>query len=517
MDVLVSLTDRLWNPLVVLALGLGLVLTVLTRGVQVRRIPDMVRLIVSNERSAAGVSSFQALTLTLSSRIGVGNIAGVATAIAAGGPGSLFWMAVMALLGGATAFVESTLAQIYKSTSQGRFCGGIPYYIEKGLGRKWLATAAAAVALVLYTLLAPGVQANSIAVSVGQATGLSPWVTGALVTAGLGFIVFGGRRRVVAVADTLVPFMAGGYIAVALAVLVVNIAEVPAVVALVLRSAVGADAVFGGIVGLAVAWGVRRALFSNVAGVGEGTFGSAAAEVSHPAKQGLVQAFSIYIDTLFLCMATGFMILVTGNYNVHAAGGGHIVAHVPGVEAGPAYTQAAVDAVLPGVGTYFVALAITLFAFTTLVAFAYIADTNLAYLTRGVSRPACRHGMRAALLTMVFHGSVESADVVWAIGDLGYATLAWINMACIILLARPALVALRDYEAQRRRGLDPTFDPLALGIRNADHWTGAAAAGPARPPAVRPVPEQVPEDGGRGRLRAAVTRARRGRSGGAGR
>ncbi|MFC3995642.1 alanine/glycine:cation symporter family protein [Nocardiopsis sediminis] len=491
MDVLAALADLLWNPLVVVALGLGLVLTVLTRGVQIRCIPDMIRLIVSGAPSTAGVSSFQALTLTLSSRIGVGNIAGVATAIAAGGPGSLLWMAVMALLGGATAFVESTLAQIYKSTSQGRFCGGIPYYIEKGLGKRWLATAAAGVALVLYAVLAPGVQANSIAVGVERATGLSPWITGAVVTAGLGVIVFGGRRRVVAVADTLVPFMAGGYIAVALVVLAANIGEVPAVAALVVRSAVGADAVFGGIVGAAVAWGVRRALFSNVAGVGEGTFGSAAAEVSHPVKQGLVQAFSIYIDTLFICMATGFMILVTGNYNVHAGGGGggQIVSHLPGVPAGPAYTQAAVDAVLPGVGPYFVALAIALFAFTTLVAFAYIADTNLAYLTRGVPRPAIRHAVRAALLAMVLYGSVESADVVWALGDVGYATLAWVNMVCISLLARPALTALRDYEEQRRSGVDPTFDPVALGICNADQWPERRAderAEAAPPPAEGP-------------------------------
>jgi AGCS family alanine or glycine:cation symporter len=475
MDFLVSLTDWLWNPLVVLALGLGLVLTVLTRGVQIRRIPEMIRLIRTGERSDAGVSSFQALTLTLSSRIGVGNIAGVATAIAAGGPGALFWMAVMAFLGGATAYVESTLAQIYKSKSGGMFWGGIPYYIEKGLGKKWLAAIAAGAALTLYAVLAPGVQSNTIAAGFNQAMGISPWITGAVLVALLGFIVFGERKRIVAVADLVIPFMAVAYILAALVVLAANITEVPGVLSLVIRSAVGADSMFGGIVGAAIAWGVRRALFSNVAGVGEGTYGSAAAEVSHPAKQGLVQAFSIYIDTLFVCMATGFMILVTGNYNVQTEAGEKIVTHIEGVEAGPAYTQEAVNSALPGVGPYFVAIAIALFAFTSLVAFYYIAGTNLTYLTRGIQNPALGHALRIAMLAMVFYGAVESADVMWAIGDVGYAALAWVNMICIIFLAKPALVALRDYEAQRRLGIDPTFDPVKLGIENADYWIRAKA------------------------------------------
>lgn len=475
MEFLVSLNDWLWNPLVVLALGLGLALTVLTRAVQLRRIPDMVRLLRTGERSEAGVSSFQALTLTLSSRIGVGNIAGVATAIAAGGPGALFWMAVTGFLGGATAFLESTLAQIYKSKSGGVFWGGIPYYIEKGLGKRWLAVVAAVVAVILYAVLAPGVQSNTIAASFDQAMGISPWTTGTVLVALLGFVVFGERKRIVAVADRVVPFMAGGYILVALVVLAVNITEVPAVLSLVVRSAVGADSVFGGIVGAAVAWGVRRAVFSNVAGVGEGTYGSAAAEVSHPAKQGLVQSFSIYVDTLFVCMATGLMILVTGNYNVRTDSGRQIVTHIAGVEAGPAYTQAAVDSVLSGVGPYFVAIAIGLFAFTSLVAFYYIADTSLTYLTRGVRTPALAHALRIAMLAMTLYGAVESADIMWSIGDVGYAALAWVNMVCLIFLAKPALTALRDYEEQRRLGLDPTFDPVKLGIRNADYWIRASA------------------------------------------
>ncbi|WP_116040467.1 alanine/glycine:cation symporter family protein [Amycolatopsis palatopharyngis] len=476
-EFLVTLNDWLWNPLVVLALGLGVVLTILTRGVQIRRLPDMLRQLRGGERSEAGISSFQALTLTLSSRIGVGNIAGVATAIAAGGPGALFWMAVMAFLGGATAFVESTLAQIYKTKADGKYWGGIPYYIEKGLRKKWLAVVAAVTALGLYGVLAPGIQSNNIAAGFDTAMGISPWITGLVVVGLFGFVVFGGRKRIVAVADTVVPIMAVGYVLAALVVVLVNISEVPDMITLVLSSAFGTDSVFGGIIGAAIAWGVRRALFSNVAGVGEGSYGAAAAEVSHPAKQGLVQSFSIYIDTLFVCMATGLMILITGKYNVQPEGAAPLVNNLDGVAAGPAYTQEAINSVFAGVGPHFVAIALALFAFTTLVAFYYIAETSLTYLTRGIRHQGLQHGTRAVMLGVIFYGAVESPDLVWAIGDVGYAALAWVNMVCIVFLAKPALIALRDYDEQRRLGLDPQFDPTKLGIANADYWVGRAAGG----------------------------------------
>jgi len=483
MQILVAINDWLWNPLVVLALGLGLTFTMLTRGVQFRLLPEMIRQIRSGKSGGSdaeeGISPFQALMLTLSSRIGVGNIAGVATAIAAGGPGALVWMAVMALVGATLAFVESTLAQIYKRKVDGRLWGGIPYYIERGLGRKWLAAVAAATALSLYGLLAPGIQANNITAAVHTATGVSPWISGAVITAAFAYIVFGGRKRIVAVADTLVPVMAVGYIVAAVVVLAANAPALPGAVWQILTSAFGAHAVFGGIVGSAVAWGVRRALFSNVAGVGEGTYGSAAADVSHPVKQGLVQGFSIYIDTLFVCMATGLMIVVTGSFNVQTADGRVLAENLPGTEAGPAYTQEAVGSVLSGAGPGFIAVAITLFAFTTLVAFYYIADTNLTYLSaRTGVRPGARLALRLAMTAVTMYASVQSADLIWAVGDVGYASLAWVNMVCLIFLAKPALAALRDYDAQRRRGLDPVFDPEAAGVRGADYWTGQDA--PAR-------------------------------------
>lgn len=478
MDFLVTLTDWLWTPLVVLALGLGLVLTILTRGIQVRGLPDTIRQLRANEKSESGISSFQALMLTLSSRVGVGNIAGVATAITLGGPGALFWMGVMGFLGAASAFVESTLAQIYKSKTDGKFFGGIPYYIEKGLKKKWLAVVAAATALALYGILAPGVQSNAISAGFDQAMDVSPWITAAVVAVVFAFVIFGGRKRIVGMANLVVPVMAVGYILAAIVVLAVNAPAIPGMIKLVFASAFGVDSMFGGIVGAAIAWGVRRAVFSNVAGVGEGTYGAAAAEVSHPAKQGLVQSFSIYIDTLFVCMATGLMVLVTGMYNVETETGEKLVTNLPGLEAGTNNTQHALDTVFSGVGSPFVAVAIALFAFTTVAAFYFIADTSLTYLTRGKPNVYLGYALRFAMIAMVFYGGVESADVMWAIGDVGYAALAWVNMVCIIFLTKPALKALRDYDAQRKLGIDPVFDPVTLGISDADFWTASTTSKP---------------------------------------
>ncbi|MGW1681551.1 alanine/glycine:cation symporter family protein [Saccharopolyspora sp. NPDC002376] len=473
MDVLTQINDWLWTPLIVLVLGFGLLLTALTRCMQIRLLPEMLRQLVKGEKSEEGISPFQALSLTLSSRVGVGNIAGVATAIAAGGPGALFWMAAMAFLGGATAFVESTLAQIYKRRIDGQFRGGIPYYIEKGLGLRKVAVVAAAVAALLYAVLAPGVQSNAIASSFDSALGIDPLISGIVIAAALAFIIIGGRQRIVKFVEVIVPFMAGAYILGALVVLVFNISALPTAAGLVLSSAFGANSVFGGILGSAIAWGVRRALFSNVAGVGEGTYGSAAAQVSHPAKQGLVQCFSIYIDTLFICMATGLMIIVTGAYNVEPAGVPALATNLPGTEAGPAYTQAAMDSVFVGAGGPFVAVAIALFAFSTLVAFYYISETNLTYVL-GRTPTAATAILKAVLLGMTFWGAVQSADLIWAIGDVGYAALAWVNMLCLLLLTKPALRALRDFDAQRRRGQDPTFDPASIGLTDLECWGTAS-------------------------------------------
>lgn len=469
-----TLNSIIWSPpLVWLCLGAGLYFSIRTRFVQVRQVGEMVRLMLAGGKSDAGVSSFQALAMSLSGRVGIGNIAGVATAIAFGGPGALFWMWVMAFLGASTAFVESTLAQIYKEKDDnGRYRGGPAYFIEKAMGQRWYAWIFAIVTIIAAGFLLPGVQANGIASAANTAWGTAPAVAAAIIVVGLGFIIFGGVKRIARFAELVVPFMALAYILVALVIMFINADALPEMLGLVFRSAFGLEAGMGAVLGLAVEWGVKRGIYSNEAGQGTGPHHAAAAEVSHPAKQGLVQAFSVYVDTLLVCSATAFMILSTGMYNVidPAGGGAMLYEALPGVAVGPSFAQAAVESVLPGWGASFVALALFFFAFTTIIAYYYMAETNIAYINRRMHRPWMIFALRIGLLAAVTFGCLRTAEMAWTLGDIGVGLMAWLNIVAILILQRPALRALRDYETQQRAGLDPVFDPDALGIRNAELW-----------------------------------------------
>lgn len=466
-----SINGVIWSPaLIFLCLAAGLYFSLRTRFAQVRHFIEMLRLMRGSKASAEGVSSFQALALSLSGRVGTGNIAGVATAITFGGPGAMFWMWLVAFLGASTAFVESTLSQIYKVRREGQYRGGPAYYIEKGLGIRWYAVAFAIATVLACGLLLPGVQANGISSAIENSFGIAKPVTGAVLVLLLGLIIFGGVKRIARVAEIVVPFMALGYILIACVVIALDIERLPGVVALVFESAFGFQAGFGAVLGMAIQWGVKRGVYSNEAGQGTGPHASAAAEVKHPAQQGLVQAFSVYVDTLFVCSATGFMILITGAYNVVAPNGRALFSGAAGIEAGPGYTQMAVESVLPGFGAAFVAMALFFFAFTTILAYYYIAETNVAYLSRARSSAAGTFVLRAVILLATLYGAVKSASVVWALGDIGVGLMAWLNIVAILLLQKPALKALRDYEAQKRAGREPSFDPAALGIANATFW-----------------------------------------------
>jgi len=465
------LNGIIWSQgLIYLCLGAGLFYSLATRFMQVRHIKDMVKLMFDGKSSEAGVSSFQALSMGLSGRVGTGNIAGVATAIAYGGPGAVFWMWLIAFLGAGSGFVEATLGQVYKTKQDGQFRGGPAYYIEKGLKLKWYAVLFAIVTVFATGMLLPGVQANSIAAGMENAFGIHPAITGIFLVAVLAFIIFGGVKRIANVAQIVVPFMALGYILVALIIVILNISQLPAVLSLIFSSAFGADAAFGGIIGSAIAWGVKRGIYSNEAGQGTAPHAAAAAEVSHPAKQGLVQAFSVYVDTLFVCTATAFMILFTGMYNVTPEGAPAIVNNLGDVEPGPVYTQQAVESVLPGFGAPFVAIALLFFAFTTIMAYYYMAETNLAYLNRTVKRIWSDYALKIVILGVVFYGSVKSASLAWTLGDIGVGSMAWLNVIAILLLTKPALKVLKDYEDQKKQGKDPVFDPVKLGIKDADFW-----------------------------------------------
>ncbi|WP_099190784.1 alanine/glycine:cation symporter family protein [Tepidibacter mesophilus] len=465
------LNGLIWSKaLIILCLGAGIYFSIRTRFLQVRLLKDMVKLLFGGGSSEKGVSSFQAFALSVSGRVGTGNIAGVATAIAMGGPGALFWMWAIAFLGAGSAYVEATLAQIYKVEQDGEYRGGPAYYIEKGMNNKWYATTFAVATIVAMGFFLPGVQSNSIAAGLDNAFGVSATATGIILVVFLSLIIFGGVKRISKAAEIIVPIMATGYILVALIIIVVNISQLPAVIALVFKSAFGVQPAFAGILGLAISWGVKRGIYSNEAGQGTSPHAAAAAEVSHPAKQGLVQAFSVYIDTLFVCSATGFMILITGMYNIYDGAGGFIANNLGDVEIGPIYTQKAVETLFPSFGSAFVAIALFFFAFTTLMAYYYIAETNVAYLIRKSKNKSLINVLRFAMLGATFYGAIKTANLAWALGDIGVGAMAWLNVIAILIMGKPALIALKDYEDQKKQGKDPVFNSKKYGIENAEFW-----------------------------------------------
>lgn len=484
-----SLNGYLWPPLVFLCLGAGLYFTVVTGAIQLRKLPEMIRLMFNGHSSDRGVSSFQALSMALAGRVGTGNIAGVATAIAFGGPGAVFWMWAVALLGASSAFIESTLGQIYKTQDPdtGEYRGGPAFYLNRAYAHtkfralfKVFGIIFAVVAIIAMGFLLPGVQANGIATAVESAWGFHAWIPAVGIVIMLSFIIVGGVKRIAGFASLVVPFMAAAYILAAIVIVILNFNTIPDVLRLIVSSAFGADATFGGILGSAVMWGVRRGIYSNEAGQGTGPHSAAAAEVSHPVKQGLVQAGSVYIDTLLVCSATAFMILSTGMYRVfeNEDDSGKVLAEggslAENVTVGPAFAQHAFDTLIPGAGASFIAVALTFFAFTTIIAYYYMAETNLTFLMQNVKNALIRNGARRflqllALLAAVV-GCVNTAGGAWVLGDVGVALMAWVNIVGILIIQKPALKALKDYNAQRKAGKDPVFDPQTVGIEGADLW-----------------------------------------------
>lgn len=485
-----TLNGFVWSPaLIYLCLGAGLFYSILTRFVQVRLIAEMAKLLVGNKASSKGISSFQALAVSLSGRVGTGNIAGVAAAIGFGGPGAIFWMWLVAFLGAATAYIESTLAQIYKEEQEGQYRGGPAFYFEKILGNPVYAWIFAIATIIACGFCMPGIQANSIgnavelAIGSGQMidTGMGTFsfakiLTGLVVIICLGFIIFGGVKRIASVAQVVVPFMAFAYIVIACTIVFLNISEVPTIIGLIISDAFSPMAGFGAAIG----WGVKRGIYSNEAGQGTGPHAAAAAEVEHPAQQGLVQAFSVYIDTLFVCTATALMILITGAYNVHGDGDAFLVQNLASTVAAnsAAFTQYAIDSVIPGIGSVFVAFALLFFSFTTILAYYYIADTNVSYINRTLKMPILNLLLKVGIMTSTFYGAVKTANLAWALGDFGVGLMAWLNILgilAIFFMGRPALVALKDYESQLKQGLTTfSFDPVKLGIKNAKFWEAKA-------------------------------------------
>lgn len=472
-DITNTINGYLWSvAMIVLCLGVATFFSLRLRFFQVRLIKDMVKHLLGGKSSESGISSFQGFAMALGGRIGVGNIAGVATAICFGGPGAVFWMWVYAFLGAGSAFAESVLAQTWKEQINGEYRGGPAYFIEKGTGLKFLAILFAIAGIIANAFTGPTIQAFNIAESANNAFGVPTIVSGCLVAAFFGFVIFGGMKRIGSFAEKVVPVMAGIYILLTIIILLVNIKAVPGMFALIFTSAFNMQAVFGSIWGQTIVWGVKRGVYSSEAGMGSGSQAAAAAEVSHPAKQGLAQSFSVYIDTLFVCTATAIMILSTGMYNVAGAEeGSFIIENLPGVAAGTGFTQAAIDTLLPGFGSAFLAIAIFFFAFTTILSFGFYADCNIAYLFKNHKNfKGLEIAIKVVLIVMIIFGSVRSSAVAWNLADVGVGFMAWVNLIALILLYKPVLKILKDYEYQKKLGIDPVFEPDKCGIKNADLW-----------------------------------------------
>ncbi|WP_121610706.1 alanine/glycine:cation symporter family protein [Mesobacillus foraminis] len=471
-----TIAGWIWsNGLIALCLGAGIYFTFLFKVPQIRLFKDMVKLLLGGKGSANGVSSFQSFAMALGGRVGIGNIAGVATAIYFGGPGAVFWMWLIAFLGAGSAYIESALAQVWKEDVGGEYRGGPAYYMEKGLRSKPLAILFAIVTVIATGFTGPGVQAFNIADSAKTAFGISPVLTGLFVSAFFGFVIFGGVKRIGRMAELLVPFMAVGYILIALIIFFVNISQVPAMFGLIFSSAFNLNAAYGAVFGNAILWGVRRGLYSNEAGQGTGAQAAGTAEVSHPAKQGLVQAFSVYVDTLFVCTATAIMILSTGAYNIVRPNGEYLVENLPGVEGGTVFAQEAINTLIPGFGSAFIAISLFFFAFTTLLAFGLYAETNVAYIFRkSKKRPAISTIVKIVLILSIFFGSIRSSTAAWNLADIGVGIMAWLNVIVIILLTKAGLATLRDYEEQKKMGLDPVFIPERCGFKDAEIWNDIA-------------------------------------------
>jgi alanine or glycine:cation symporter, AGCS family len=482
-----ALNGIIWSPaLIYLCLGAGLFYSILTRFAQVRHFKEMCKLLLNNSESDKGISSFQALAVSLSGRVGVGNIAGVAAAIGFGGPGAIFWMWVVAFLGASTAYAESTLGQIYKVEENGQYRGGPAYYFERCLGWRWLGIVFAISAIIGCGIFLPGVQANAVGNAVTQIFGDGTMVSTSFGDVGtyklialavilivLAFIIFGGIKRIAHFTQIVVPFMALGYIVMALIVVFLNLDKVPGIFSLIINDAFTAQAGFGAAIG----WGVKRGIYSNEAGQGTGPHAAAAAEVDHPAQQGLVQAFSVYVDTLFVCTATALMILITQQYNVvgELPAGQFIVQNVDAAtEIGSAaFTQMALLSVFGNFGQVFVGIALFFFAFTTILAYYYITETNVAYLNRVFNNKLPVILFKLLLMFMVAYGTVNSAGYIWNIGDIGVGLMAWVNVVGILvifLMYKPTMRCLRDYEQQKKAGGPISFDPVKLGIKNATFW-----------------------------------------------
>ncbi|RDY67273.1 alanine:cation symporter family protein [Halobacillus trueperi] len=459
-DILTFLNDWMWGTILVAALlGLGLWFSIKLNFAQFTYIPEMFRVLFDKRSISAegkkGTSPFQAFAISTASRVGTGNLAGVAAAITVGGPGAVFWMWIVAILGGASSFIESTLAQIYKVPEKNQYRGGPAYYIEKGLKNRGLGIVFAITITFTYGLVFSSVQSNTIRLAFENSFNMDKWLLGGILTFIVALIIFGGLKRIAQVTQFIIPIMAIFYIILAAYVLVVNIGQVPTMFGQIFAGAFGFREVAGGTFGGMILIGIKRGLFSNEAGMGSAPNAAATSEVTHPVKQGLIQTLGVFTDTLLICSATAVIILFAGDY---------VGTDLDGIQ----LTQEAFESELGAWAANFIAVAIFLFAFSSIIGNYYYGETNIEFIKTSKSAIFI---YRVAVLLMVMFGAIAEFGLVWSLADLTMGIMALINLYAIFRLSSVAYAALKDYRKQKKAGKDPVFYQDHLpGVDGMEYW-----------------------------------------------
>ena len=447
MNFINEINDILWTYiLIIILLGCAVWFSIRTRFVQFRMLREMIVLLSESagkgKQGEKHVSSFQAFAISIASRVGTGNLAGVATAIAIGGPGAVFWMWVIALLGASSAFIESTLAQLYKIRGKDSFVGGPAYYMKKGLKQPWMGMLFAVLISITFGFAFNSVQSNTICAAAEHAFGFNHMVLGGVLTALTLVIIFGGVRRIARVSSIIVPVMALGYVGLALVIVLFNITQLPEVISLIVSHAFGWEQALGGGVGMALMQGIKRGLFSNEAGMGSAPNAAATANVTHPVKQGLIQTLAVFTDTLLICTCTAFIILFSG-------------VPLDGSANGVQLTQQALTNEIGASGSIFVAVALFFFAFSSILGNYYYGEANIRFIT---AKKWVLHTYRILVSGMVLFGSVATLDMVWSLADITMALMAVCNLIAIIFLGKYAIRLLSDYRFQKKAGIQsPVF------------------------------------------------------------
>ncbi|NQD80122.1 alanine:cation symporter family protein [Pseudomonas seleniipraecipitans] len=469
------LNDLIWSKvLIVMLVGLGLYFSIRSRFVQFRYFTSMFQIFSQAlVRKPGQLSSFQALMLSVAGRVGAGNIAGVAVAITLGGPGAVFWMWLVALVGMATSYFECSLAQLYKQNEgDGTYRGGPAFYILHGLGQRWMAIVFSILLLVTFGFGFNALQSFTVASSMQDTFGIPEWISGVVLVCIIGLIIFGGIKRIAKFADILVPVMAGSYIALALFVIGSNISEVPDTLMLIVRSAFGLEPAFAGGIGAAIIMGVKRGLFSNEAGLGSAPNVAAVAEVPHPAAQGIVQSLSVFIDTMIICTCTALIILLSGTYAPGSEVGGVIL------------TQSALAAIVGEWGRVFISVALALFVFTTLIYNYYLGENALGFFSK--SRMLLQV-YRVLVIVLVMWGSTQDLGTVFGFADVTMGLLAIVNLIAMALLFKTGLRLMHDYDEQIKAGVKiPVFDPAKFADLKLDKTSWPALPAPQAPSQEQP-------------------------------